>query len=56
MGQVLARQDRANDPYGRREAKDIIMDVAEKEIKPKAASQILTRRIIPVDASEGILK
>ena len=56
VGQVLARQDRANDPYGRKQAKDIIMDVAEKELKPKAASQILTRRVIPMNASEGILK
>lgn len=32
------------------------MDVAATDINPKAASRILTRRVIPINATEGILK
>lgn len=55
-GQVIARQDRTNDGLSRKEAKDIIMDLSGKDISRRAASRQLSRRVLPINAAEGILK
>ena len=56
MGDVLARQDHANDCLARKEAKDIIMDVSKKDITFRAAGSQLSRRVLLMNAEKKILK
>ena len=54
-GEVLARQDRANDGYTPQEAKAMI-GTLNPNITERAAAQQLYRRIMPVNFAAGILK
>ena len=54
-GEVLARQDRANDGYSSKEANDMILTLNPK-VTHYAARRQLERRVLPTNHAAGILK
>ena len=54
-GEVLARQDRANDGYNVQEAMDMLKNL-NPDMSRRAASRQLSRRVLPVNHARGILK
>jgi hypothetical protein len=54
-GEILARQDRANDGLSRKEAKDVIMDLNNNLSRSQAAKQ-LSRRVLPENSKAGVIK
>jgi hypothetical protein len=54
-GEILARQDRANDGLSRKEAKDVIIDLNNNLSRSQAAKQ-LSRRVLPENSKAGVTK
>jgi hypothetical protein len=54
-GEILARQDRANDGLSRKEANDVIMDL-NNNLGRSQATKLLSRHVLPESAKAGVLK